>query len=362
MRTSLLVFHENQVRSTFTLLSNLLTLYAEYIGLDEPIFIIGEKGVEKRGKPTEISQAALPTKLKQLIQSSTSKGPSFEVFEPSSLSEISQAGNDDPLSDEFFLRSHQKAERREKHLRNIEKERAQHEKGQLELLLYSLQGPDWLRAMGVSGITDGARKEWEPKREYFVREVRALLDKFRHWRDAEKKMLQEKELANQKAQEDDEEYEYEDEDAAVGVYRDDDDSMLNGPSSSDVDAWAAHQLQQEAKTASRNSRARQGLQIHLSTPKNRPRTSALARPSPPPKPFTSFFEKPHQRAIALGKGIGNRHGARRRNDLVLAFGQPVPEMDVEEFELPGGVFTADFLVMHARKRRRLNREKKEDEK
>jgi hypothetical protein len=191
--------------------------------------------------------------------------------------------------------------------------------------------------MGVTGITDGARKEWEPKRDYFVREVRGLLEKFRIWKDAEKKLLQEKEdaLLAKEAEEE--------EDADAGA--EDDESSNGGPDPSDVDAWAAMQLHQEAKSASAKAKPRRLPQRRL--------LSLPVRPPSPEKPFLSFYSKPHLRAAALGK---SRHGR-----TVVAFGQPVADFAVKEFQLPGNYVTKDALRTNARKRRRLNRERKEGE-
>ncbi|KAG9526912.1 hypothetical protein KCV07_g154, partial [Aureobasidium melanogenum] len=64
----------------------------------------------------------------------------------------------DPLTDAFYFKSHRRAERKEKQLRNIEKERAMHEKAQLERLLEALQGHDWLRIMGIVSVADADAK------------------------------------------------------------------------------------------------------------------------------------------------------------------------------------------------------------
>lgn len=201
-----------------------------------------------------------------------------------------------------------------------------HEKVQLERLLDGLQGPDWLRVMGITGVTDGEKKDWEPKRDYFVSEVRALVDKFRIWKEEEKRLKMEREAALLAREEEEAEGDEEDE--------------ADMSPSSDIDAWAARQLQQEVNSAS------------SSAPKPRSRRrpiSVLPPPLPEPlKPFTSFYSKPHMREAALGK---NRHG---RN--VTAFGQPIPEFEEREFTLPGEYLTPDALRAHARKRRRLKRE------
>jgi hypothetical protein len=314
------------------------------VKVDEPILIINEplKNVPLKNVPS----ASLSTKStsNSRLKSAPNPGPrtQYETIDLFSFATISVGtSGQDPLDDTVYLKAHRRSERREKQLRNIEKERAQHEKGQLESLLDSLQGPDWLRAMGVTGITDGARKEWEPKRDYFIREVRALLRKFARWREAEKRLQQEKENALQAKEEEEEEAEAGAEAEADVEY--DDDSSLNGPASSDVDAWAAHQLHQEAKSASQSR-----------LPKSRPPPKPPKPPSPP-KPFLSFFSKPHERALALGKG---RQSSRLAH---LAFGHKILDQEEEEFCLPEDFITLEALMSHARKKRRLNREKKDIE-
>jgi Something about silencing, SAS, complex subunit 4 len=259
----------------------------------------------------------------------------FQVVDFSSINRHTTHNDNspDPLSDSVYFASHRRAERKEKQLRNIEKERAMHEKVQLERLLDGLQGPDWLRVMGITGVTDGEKKDWEPKRDYFVSEVRALVDKFRIWKEEEKRLKMEREAALLAREEEEAEEE------GAEAEGDEEDEADMSPSS-DIDAWAARQLQQEINSAS------------SSAPKPRSRRrpiSVLPPPLPEPlKLFTSFYSKPHLREAALGK---NRHG---RN--VTAFGQPIPEFEEREFTLPSEYLTPDALRVHARKRRRLKRE------
>ena len=96
-----------------------------------------------------------------------------------------RATKKDPLHDDVYLKIHRRLERQEKQLRNIEKERAMHEKSQLERLIDGLKGHDWLRVMGISGITDGEKKAYEPKRDHLIGEVKILLGKFRLWKEEE---------------------------------------------------------------------------------------------------------------------------------------------------------------------------------
>lgn len=245
----------------------------------------------------------------------------------------------DPLTDEHFLKSHRRAERKEKQLRNIERERAMHEKVQLERLLEGLKGHDWLKVLGITGVTETEAKKFEPKRDFFISEVKALLDKFTQWKDQERKLRLEKEAA-QAAKEAEEEMD----DTTEGSVE---------PPSSDLNASAARQLQQETVNALRasakaNSKAKDR---HVTSHPATPSTPIPPKPVVPPSPelpITSFYAKRHLRDAALSK---TRHG---RN--LTAFGHALPEMDEAEFYLPEEYVTADTLKSNARERRRRKRE------
>ena len=228
----------------------------------------------------------------------------------------------DPLSDELYAKAHRRAERSEKQLRNIEKERAMHEKAQLERLLDGLKGHDWLKVMGVSGVTDGGKASWEPKRDYFIHEVEALLEKFREWKEEEKRRKAERE-----------ERMFADE-----MEESETPSNSRTPDYSDVDACAARQLHQETVTAT--SRRKRNNKITPQTP----------GPPTVEKPFTSFYSKPYLREAALGK--------HRRGRTKFAFGQPLPDMQDKDFDLPEDFLTHDILAANARSRRRVRRESK----
>lgn len=239
---------------------------------------------------------------------------------------------DDPLTDEVFIKSHKRAERKEKQLRNIERERAMHEKVQLERLLDGLLGHDWLKVLGITGVTDGEAKKYESKRDYFIAEVQSLVNKFKEWKEAEKQQRLEKEAAAARERE-----ETEDQETEEGSVE---------PPSSDLNASAAKQLQQEIGHALKSSSAPK-----TSNSKDKDRVPAMPPmpiPYRPPSPVMSFFDKRHIRDASLKK---TRHG---RN--VLAFGHPLPEMDLQEFELPEDYLTEDTLRANAREKRRRKRE------
>lgn len=246
---------------------------------------------------------------------------------------------DDPLTDEHFLKSHRRAERKEKQLRNIEKERAMHEKVQLDRLLDGLQGHDWLKVLGITGITDGEAKKFESKRDYFIGEVQALVQKFKEWREQERKQKLEKEEREAIVAAREEGSEEPESEGSVG------------PPSSDLNASAARQLQQETVSALKSlaeSKANKGKSAASSSGPSPSKGPVTFVPPPQEEPITSFYDKKHLRDAALGKA---RHG---RN--VTAFGHPIPDLEQCEFELPAEYVSADTIRANARERRRRKRE------
>lgn len=241
------------------------------------------------------------------------------------------------MTDAFYFKAHRRAERQEKQLRNIEKERAQHEKVQLERILDGLKGHDWLRVMGISGITDSEKKAYEPKRDYFITEVSALIEKFRLWKEEEKRRKSEKDLDDDDADDNDDD---DDELASEhhSAFASDGDS-LHG---SDADAWAERQLHQETISATGLPYRRRG---------RKPRAFLPALDLSLEKPFTSFYSKPYLRDAAIGK--------HRRGRTRFAFGQPLPEIPEMDFQLPPEVLSQEAIAAGARSRRRAKRESKE---
>ena len=215
----------------------------------------------------------------------------------------------DPLEDAVYFKAHRRAERQEKQLRNIEKERAQHEKVQLERLLEGLKGHDWLKVMGISGVTDSEKKAFEEKRDYFIQEVSSLVEKFRLWKEEEKRRRLEKEQALA----DDEEAE-----------------------------------EDETNPTSDTDEAATTIGKHISKSK-RPHPSLILHPPVPEKPFTSFYAKPYLRDAAISK--------HRRGRTRFAFGQPVPDVREREFCLPKDMRTREKVEKSARSRRRVRRER-----
>ncbi|KAJ5520769.1 hypothetical protein N7463_001222 [Penicillium fimorum] len=171
----------------------------------------------------------------------------------------------DPLGEETYFRAHRKFERQEKQLRNIERNRAQHEQQVLERLLDELRGHDWLRVMGLTGVHESDKKLYEPKRDILIQELVTLVNKFQAWKDEERRRKLEKEKAqpvpgteatpNVPARQHSRKRSRPAEDVgsspapATDLQSMPDADADADPDPSDVDALAARQLHQEAQSA-----------------------------------------------------------------------------------------------------------------
>jgi hypothetical protein len=313
----------------------------------EPEFITTESAIYITDDTPKVAKAEIPSPMKSSKQSRgtpnsarsngmrpaaslQSSPPSYngcQVVDLSTFLKNVPDHPDDPLSEDAFLKSHKRAERKEKQLRNIERERAMHEKFQLDRLLEGLQGHDWLKVLGITGVT-----------------VQTLVNKFQEWKDEEKRQRIEREAAlaaEREAEEDD----------------DDSESLSSSessvePPSSDLNASAARQLQQETASALKST-PKQASSAHnkpLAKPKDRASIVPPPEPIPyrPPSPITSFYSKRHMRDAALKK---TRHGRS-----ITAFGQLLPEPEEREFELPADYVTEDVLKARGRELRRRKRE------
>ncbi|KAJ5626133.1 hypothetical protein N7510_002442 [Penicillium lagena] len=270
------------------------------------------------------------------------------------LPEPKGATDVDPLGEETYFRAHRKVERQEKQLRNIERDRSDHQQQTLERLLEELRGHDWLRVMGLTGVHESEKKAFEPKRDIVIQEVVALVRKFQLWKDEERR----RKVAKDKPADTDSRSR-----KRSQPVEDHDSSPVTDttPDPNDVDAWAARQLHQEARSATVAGKQAKS-DPNAGQPKEEVDKSAKDKkfrqttlpftplPPPPEKPFTSFFAKPSQRAAAIAASKATTH-----NRSILAFGRPVPEMGELDFEPPSDVLTEDAIQSAQRKRRRLNR-------
>jgi len=251
------------------------------------------------------------------VSDSVHKASSTSHADLRTFEQQGQALSEDPLADWVYLKPHKRAERKEKQLRNIEKEHALHEKADLERILEDLQGSEWLRAMGITGVSEMDKKRYMVHRDHFIARVKALLSKFTAWKEQEKTLRIRKEEA-QAAQDDED----------VDAENSGSDSLES--SVNEVD----------------NSRARAAAPL---IKKITLRLTPKVTPAPePPKPFTSFYSKPHLREAALA--------GHRRGRSITAFGLPLPDILDQEFALPDGFVSEEAIIANARKRRRLKRE------
>lgn len=207
--------------------------------------------------------------------------------------------------------------------------------------------------MGISGVTESEKKLYEPKRVLFIREVAALIEKFKNWKEKEKeqkKRKEEEEVAMREAEEenhveDEAADEAEDEDAQPLAQHSSVRSLSHYDSGADyssheVDALAAKQLHQETTFMAQGPKKKSGIET-------------LATPVQPPllplhMPFKSFYSKRHLRDAAVA--------GHRRSRTVTAFGEPVPELEDTDFELPDAILTEDAVRASSRRKRRLKRE------
>ncbi|KFA60853.1 hypothetical protein S40285_06176 [Stachybotrys chlorohalonatus IBT 40285] len=256
----------------------------------------------------------------------------------------------DPLPDALFEPVHKRAERVERSIRNTEKGRAQHERDQIVRLLEGLQGHDWLRVMGVSGVTETKKKTFEPARDHFIKGCQAILNKFRNWSLEEKRRKLEKEKARAEraestSEEDDDSHDDEINDE-TGANRDEEHGHEEGPSRDDTsDASSpAKQLREEAM-------ARSKLAPKTSKKKTTAPRPAQPKPPEPPREFKSFFNKKHEREGSL-----NRH--RRAGRKVLAWGHPIPDITQMDFELPEEYRDGELMKARERQKRRERRSHK----
>ncbi|PNP58466.1 hypothetical protein THARTR1_01482 [Trichoderma harzianum] len=271
---------------------------------------------------------------------------------------------EDPLPDGLFEPIHKKAERVERSIRNTEKGRAQHEKDQIIRLLEGLQGHDWLRVMGVSGVTETKKKKFEPARMHFIKGCQAILAKFRNWNLEEKRRKLEKEraLAERAEQEEesdnsDESQEREDSHSRESDEEDDEeeDEEDEGEDEAEEDEPSqddASETSSPAKQLRREARARSKLAAknsNKSRPANKP--TPPTKPPEPPKEFKSFFTKKYERESALNR-------QRRAGRKVLAWGHPIPDIVEADFALPEEYRNEETLKARERKKRRDRRERR----
>lgn len=313
-------------------------IFADILNLDTPIIIVDTAKNSKQAPASRKHNSLTPQyPLKEFADSLFTDLYAAQRVDFSWLDQnYKEDGGEDPLDDAYFESIHRRPERQEKAIRNTDKGRAQHEKDQVIRILESLQGHDWLKLMGVSGITESKKKEYEPARDYFIRGCETILEKFRIWKDEEKRRKQEKEAAIAEAEEAEEgEGEAEQDPEAE---EEDEGNISDGdpPDYSDVDASAARQLHEEAVARSAPA-ARH--------PERKPKVELIPQVE---REFKSFYKTPQLREAAMGKH-------RRSGRSSVAWGAAVPEVSEVDFDLPEEYRDEETLKAHARRKRRDRR-------
>ncbi|RJE23335.1 hypothetical protein PHISCL_04321 [Aspergillus sclerotialis] len=358
-------------------LSNYFLNYEELLSLapPKPEFLAGDTAVNI------IDDLSEPLTLPSNPTNTSPFGNPLEKLHNCDVVELPEpepySDSEDPLNDEVYFRPHRRVERQEKQLRNIERERSQHEKQQVDRLLLELKGHDWIRVMGLTNLSDAEKKLYEPKRSFFIKELSLLIEKFNIWRDEERRRKFGKEKAFIRANTSPPTAAKANETGSKrrtsGKHKRTHDEMtseaqLNGtspfdaassnepPDINDVDAWAARQLHQEARSAF-------GKRLPSSTERRKSKsrrtdTQSDLPPAPPVvdenKPFTSFYSNPATRATALSSSKDRKPGTKS-----YAFGQIIPPMKEGEFELPPDILTEEAIQASRRRLRRLRRERRE---
>ena len=232
-------------------------------------------------------------------------------FEPY-LSEIKDYSSD-PMIPEYY-KYHKVGQNAEKKDRSHSNKEAAKEEETLKEALAGLKGPMWPKALGITGIVDGQKKGWEPKRDMFVLRVKTLLGKFDRWRQQEREVERRKREKEKLASEE------------GGSHIEDQSDQADGGTSEHTASGTRQRGKQNGIT----------------------QDAAFVLELPTPAPFTSFYSKPYLRNAALGK--------HRRGRSTTAFGHPIPDMFEQDFELPEDMVTEESLFASARRRRRIRRE------
>ncbi|CAD6501398.1 BgTH12-01650 [Blumeria graminis f. sp. triticale] len=249
----------------------------------------------------------------------------------------------DPLCDEYFELMHKKPARAERALRKTEKERAQHERDQVIRLLQGLQGHDWLKLMGISGVTESKKRDYEPAREYFTHGCESIIAKFKLWRDEEKRKKLAKITAGPC-------------EATVCSKQSSSVPLASATSGNsyytenDSETLPSQQLHHKATVAS--------SALSLSTTKYQPQTDwPCTRPQPESQTAASSSSEFFFARFNDADANSQKEQCKKIPSCpcVYVWGHPLFELPEREFNLPEELLDQDSLRTHARKKRRAQR-------
>ncbi|SZF02002.1 unnamed protein product [Blumeria hordei] len=311
---------------------------------ETPIIVID---TAKKSSPHASSKSPINLPLAEFADinlSSSGKTAWYDDISLHNLREIDEAAcSADPLCDEYYELMHKKPARAERALRKTEKERAQHERDQVLRLLQGLQGHDWLKLMGISGVTESKKREYEPAREYFTHGCELIIAKFKSWRDEEKR----KKLAKITAGP-----------CEANVCSKQGSSVpltLGTPGNSyytenDSDTSPSQQLHHEATVAS--------SALSLSTTKHQPHTDWPCTRSQP-ESYTAASSCSQFFFARFDDADANCQKEQSKKipscPCAYVWGQPLYELPERDFNLPEELLDQESLRTHARKKRRAQR-------
>ncbi|KAK9469135.1 something about silencing, SAS, complex subunit 4-domain-containing protein [Lipomyces arxii] len=151
--------------------------YDERIPIVDEVFTIDQE----QPSPRERSKASGVLKMMPISESTLS---AFHDIH------LKTRGRSDPLTDDYFISTHRKREREERHFQNLERDRVMYDKLRIERQLDSLRGHEWIKAVISLTPVQNRRSEseLESKRTRLIEEMEAILLKFQSWKDREKKI------------------------------------------------------------------------------------------------------------------------------------------------------------------------------
>jgi hypothetical protein len=244
----------------------------------------------------------------------------------------------DPLDDELYFAPHRAEERREKRIRNIERDQLAHNAQRIEQDLEKLHNPDWIKSIGLSNLVVArcSRKELDARKERLMTHLEGILEKHKAWKEDERR----KKLSRYSGSPSDR--------ATVELEdhtpRDYSTTWEGDDSDSSYDATHLDTLQRPARRPS--SRRRSPLAKKPALPRSVPK---IRKSSPKPEAeFTSFYDKPYKRQQAL-----NRWRKSSRTPQT-AFGEPLPVLKEKDFELPIEIASSAIAFREARVRKMMS--------
>lgn len=206
----------------------------------------------------------------------------------------------DPLVDEVYIPAHRGEERREKRIRNIEREVLAHNIEKIEKDLEKIHSPDWIKTIGLSPAVVAAtsKKELDARRQRLIGHLEAIVEKHKSYKDTERRKKTGRTTS----------------------------TPPPGQSQDRIPSTTAPSVHDSARSFT-NEDDDSTSQHRVSGKKPRRISNGPNKPPPEEREFTSFYDKPYLRQQALS-------GWRKSSRTQTAFGQPLPPLVEKEYELP----------------------------